>query len=188
MKVIVGLGNPGNRYKFTRHNIGFWVIDEIARRRKIKLNRKKFFCYAAQIKINEEDSFLFKPLTYMNLSGRAVIKIKQELNVCLEDLLVISDDANLDAGKIRFRASGSAGGHNGLNSIIEALQTLNFPRLKIGIGKPQEDDRLEEYVLQEIDKKTQSSYSTIIAEAAEAVFFWAAEGISSAMNRYNTKI
>ncbi len=187
MKVIVGLGNPGNKYKITRHNVGFLIIDEIARRKKVKLQKKKFLSYFGQIKVGGERVYLIKPLTYMNLSGEAVIQIKKYLRLKLEDLLVVLDDADLSTGIIRFRAKGAAAGHNGLASIIEELHTTVFPRLKVGIGRPNIVGNLEHYVLKPMRKKEITSILPIVSRASDAALFWVKSGTPKAMNKFNIR-
>jgi PTH1 family peptidyl-tRNA hydrolase len=185
MKAIVGLGNPGNKYRFTRHNVGFLVIDEIATKKKVKFKKNKFLSCFGQFKEGKEYIYLIKPLTYMNLSGRAVFLLKKKLKIKLEDLLVVCDDVNLAAGSIRFRLGGTSGGHNGLSSVIEELHTTNFPRLKIGIGRPPKGESLEDYVLRPIDEKAASSLLPAISRAAYAALFWVNNNLSLAMNKFN---
>lgn len=186
MKVIVGLGNPGNEYKYTRHNAGFLVIDEICKNRKVSFKKGKFAdCVYARIKLGGETVYLVKPLTYMNLSGKAVLAVKKWFKMNLEDLLVVCDDVDLCAGSVRFRAAGSSGGHNGLESITEALQTKNFTRLKIGIGRPSGKEALEDYVLNPINKRQMAVFLSSVSMAAGAVIFWIDAGTQAAMNEFN---
>jgi len=187
MKVIVGLGNPGNKYKLTRHNVGFLIIDEIAGRKKVKLQKKKFLSYFGQIKVGGERVYLVKPLTYMNLSGEAVVQIKKYLRLKLEDLLVVLDDADLNTGIIRFRAKGAAAGHNGLASIIEELHTTVFSRLRVGIGRPNVEGKLEHYVLKSMGKKETNSILPIVSRASDAALFWVNSGTHKAMNKFNIR-
>ncbi|MFH1856265.1 MAG: aminoacyl-tRNA hydrolase [Candidatus Omnitrophota bacterium] len=187
MKLIVGLGNPGIKYEVTRHNAGFFVVDRIAVLNKARLRKDKSLSYVGRVKAGAEIVCLAKPLSYMNLSGKPVKSLKKELKIEIENLLVICDDADLPVGAIRFRSAGSSGGHNGLKSIIEELGTKDFSRLKIGIGRPYENEALEDYVLKPIAKKEKSILVSAVSLAAEAALFWAEHDIFSAMNRFNNR-
>jgi PTH1 family peptidyl-tRNA hydrolase len=171
VKLIIGLGNAGLAYRNTRHNIGFRVVDNF-----IKANRPKI----------AKDIVLLKPDQFMNNSGAAVKKAVKKWNADLKDVLIICDDANLELGVIRFRAAGSAGGHKGLGSIIAALGTENFNRLRIGIGADK-SAVLRDYVLSRFTASEKRLLGEVIDKAAEAVGVWIQEGIETAMNKYNTK-
>ena len=145
MKLIVGLGNPGLEYKSTRHNIGFHFLDLYANKLNISF-KEKFKGMYAKTKINDEDIILLKPLTFMNLSGECVIKFVNYFKIKIEDILVIHDDLDLEVGKIKLKANGSSGGHNGIKSIISNLNSEEFKRLKIGIGNNKLYDT-KDYVL-----------------------------------------
>lgn len=134
MRVIVGLGNPGKRYEFTRHNIGFQILDRFALKHKLVFSASKKSYYISEGSAESSDFFLIKPTTYMNLSGEAVAGFLELHNVPVEDILVAVDDVNLPVGQIRLRKSGSDGGHNGIKSIIYSLQSDQFPRLRFGVG------------------------------------------------------
>lgn len=136
MKMIVGLGNIGTEYEDTRHNIGFMVVDAFAKAHNAEFNKEKFHGFLAETFIDGEKVILVKPATYMNESGRAVGPLVDYFDLDLADLIIISDDLDLEVGKVRLRQKGSAGGHNGLKSIIAHLHTTEFNRLKIGIGRP----------------------------------------------------
>ncbi len=153
MKLIVGLGNPGAQYEKTRHNIGFQILDliETQLQKQFTFN-SKFECFELKEKINNENVILIKPTTYMNLSGNALIKVKNYFKVDIADILVIVDDINLPLGSVRIRESGSAGGHNGLKSIESVLGTTQYKRIKIGCGKPNVDVDLKDYVLANFSK------------------------------------
>jgi len=156
VKAILGLGNPGVRYKFSRHNLGFLVVDKLSKVNKIKLKQKKFHCLLGQGNFEAEGVILAKPLTFVNLSGEAALKIKRGKKIHLRNLLVVCDDINLPLGKVRIKASGSAGGHNGLRSIIKSLGSHDFPRLRIGVDKPGQNTRegkLTQHVLGKFFKK-----------------------------------
>jgi PTH1 family peptidyl-tRNA hydrolase len=181
----VGLGNPGRRYRLTRHNAGFLVIEKLHGSLECS-GRKKTRLYEAQrCKSNDLEILLVRPLTYMNLSGIALEAVRQDFEVLLQELLVVCDDASLPLGKIRLRKKGSSGGHKGLESIIEALGTQAFPRLRIGIGTPDAGESLEEYVLSRPDRSEKGSFVEAIAAATDALLFSLREGLDAAMCRFN---
>lgn len=148
MKLIAGLGNAGKKYINTRHNIGFRVIDKLAKRNNIRLKKRLFgSARQAEFKIFDEGLMLIQPLTFMNRSGGCVVHYLNRYNISLDNILIVCDDINLPLGQIRIRPQGSAGGHNGLDSIIKALKTKAFPRLRIGIKIEQPGDSFREFVL-----------------------------------------
>lgn len=154
MKIIVGLGNPGKEYKNTRHNVGFLMLDKISEKFEVKFNfEKKFNAEVAKIKKGEQDIILIKPQTFMNLSGEAVKKAVDFYKVNSEnDLLVIYDDVDIEFGKVRIRSSGSSAGHKGIESIIKKIASESFIRVRIGIGRPPEGIKVEDYVLKSFGK------------------------------------
>lgn len=172
MKLVCGLGNPGLKYKNTRHNIGFLVVDNFAKVNKFKINKKELI--------------LLKPKTYMNNSGDAVKAAVDRLKIGLKDILIVCDDVNLKLGIIRLRASGRSGGHKGLKSIIERLHSENFNRLRIGIGL-ERNGMLKDYVLSGFKSAERPLLKKIINTATDAITVWAEEGIEAAMNKFNTK-
>ena len=187
MKLIVGLGNPGREYRETRHNVGFMVVDEIARRHNIG-----WASGPAQIaetlvgkKFGVEPLLLSKPLTYMNLSGDVVAGLARYFDVAHDDLLVVVDEAALPFGRLRARPRGSAGGHNGLKSVIERLGTTEFPRLRLGVGRGDGRRDLADHVLAKFERGEHADLEALIARAADAAEMFAAEGISKVMNVYN---
>lgn len=183
MKVIVGLGNPGTQYTGTRHNVGFEVIDYLAAAPASSPFREKFQALIAETKEGDETVLLVKPLTFMNLSGRAVRAILDFYKVPLENLLVICDDINLPLGKLRLRAQGSHGGQNGLRNIQEQLGTTAYARLRIGIGQPSFD--AVDHVLSKFRPSERPVIDTAIATAAQAVVVFIRQGIQAAMNQFN---
>jgi len=187
MKILVGLGNPGQEYRFTRHNIGFMVMDFLADRFRVSFSRRGFFSIRAEGSIEGEPVVLAKPLTYMNLSGKALAALAGKYSLPASHLLVICDDLNLSSGVIRLRAGGSAGGHKGLISIIEALGTNNFPRLRVGIGSPPPGVDARDYVLERPGVEDAAALKSAVDEAAEAVLCFLKEGLPAAMNRFNKK-
>lgn len=150
MKLIVGLGNPGRKYKETRHNVGFLVLDEVAKKLNVKISQSKFKALYAEFFYNQEKIILMKPQTFMNLSGESVVQFAQYFNINPKDILVISDDINLQRGVLRVRMNGSSGGQKGIQDIINKLKTKQFPRLRVGIGYNAKIDTVS-YVLGKID-------------------------------------
>jgi PTH1 family peptidyl-tRNA hydrolase len=186
-KLLVGLGNPGGRYEKTRHNIGFMVVDQIALELGIAVNKKQCQALVAQGHISDEKVLLVKPQTYMNRSGEAVLELLNFYKDSISDLIIIHDDLDLEFGRIRFKADGGAGGHKGLQSIIKMLGSQDFPRLKIGIGRPPEYIAVEDYVLQEPNPSEKKLLPEVIKEAALALADWNSLGIEKSMNQYNGK-
>jgi PTH1 family peptidyl-tRNA hydrolase len=187
MKLIVGLGNPGREYRDTRHNVGFMVVEEIARRHSVG-----WASGPAQIaetlvgkKFGTVPLMLAKPLTYMNLSGDAVAGLTRYFDIEVADLCVVVDEAALPFGKLRARARGSAGGHNGLKSIIERLGTTDFPRLRLGVGRGDGRRDLADHVLAKFEKGEQADLEAFVGRAADAAEMFAADGIAKVMNVYN---
>lgn len=188
MKAIVGLGNPGKDYQDTRHNIGFKVIDAIADDKKITIKKNSYSSLIGIGKIDSEQVILVKPLTFMNLSGQAVKAVIDAKHLDLDDILIVCDDVNLPVGNIRFRASGSEGGHNGLKSITGVLGTDDYPRLKVGIGKDiATKGNLASYVLAKPSKKMQVELEAAISKAKDAVYSWLEKDIGNCMNLFNEK-
>ena len=184
MKLVVGLGNPGNQYLETRHNIGWMVLDRLADRAgRSGRGRQRDASESVQLRYKGMDLVLAKPLTYMNLSGTAVKKLMVRDRVPLAEILVIVDDFALPFGKLRFRESGSHGGHNGLRSIIEELGTEKFSRLRIGIGEP--DRGAIDHVLSKFTEDERTRLPIVLDAAADAVEAWGRDGTSKAANRFN---
>lgn len=185
MKLIAGLGNIGEKYLFTRHNAGFMVADKLAYDNNFEFREeKKLKCLLAKTKINGEDIIIIKPTTFMNLSGEAVIAVMNYYKIEVKDILIIYDDLSLDIGKIRFRANGSDGGHNGIKSIIKHLGTKDFDRIKVGIG-PQPPIPSEAFVLQNFTKEQLEEMKVSVKRTTEAVEFYLENGIAKAQNSYN---
>lgn len=184
MKLVVGLGNPGSRYKDTRHNIGFMVIDELVKRRKLESYKEKFNAHLYEERSEKEHILFIKPQTYMNLSGVSVGAIAQFYKLSISDLFVIYDDMDLPLGSLRIRLKGSAGGHNGMKSIIQHLGSDNFSRIRLGIGRPERQGVID-FVLQSFSKDEIQQAKEAVEYAASAVECILAEGIDKAMNKYN---
>jgi peptidyl-tRNA hydrolase, PTH1 family len=184
MKLIVGLGNPGARYRGTYHNVGFDVVDELARRHRVEFGSSPAEALAARVH-GGVSFWLVKPLTFMNLSGQAVGELARYYRVEAADTFVIVDDVNLPGGRLRLRRGGSAGGHNGLKSIIEHLGTDGFPRLRVGVGRGDSRRDLADHVLARVSGEDRELLAQAVARAAEATELFIAEGIDAAMNQYN---
>jgi peptidyl-tRNA hydrolase, PTH1 family len=184
MKLMVGLGNPGRKYEGTRHNVGFRVIDELARRWRIEVTRNRFSGLVGDGTVRNEKVLLLKPMTYMNLSGRAVREAMTFHKLVPADLLVILDDMALPLGRLRLRAGGSGGGHNGLTNVIEQAGGGEFARVRIGIEAVQ-GSRMVDHVLGLFSSEESGRIDQAIAKAADAAECWLAEGIGNAMNKFN---
>jgi len=189
IKLIVGLGNPGAEYRDTRHNVGFKVADEIARRHALS-----FAMAPSQVpetfvakRFGAEPVLVAKPLTFMNRSGTAVAALARYYDVVPADLLVVVDEAELPFGRLRARARGSAGGHNGLKSVIEHLGTTEFPRLRVGVGRGDGRRDLADHVLSKFERPELAALEEFIARAADAAEMFAVAGIGRVMNTYNAE-
>jgi PTH1 family peptidyl-tRNA hydrolase len=185
MKAIVGLGNPGRQYAGTRHNIGFDVVDEVARRWNVALRPWKSVADVAVVSLR--GAVLVEPQTFMNLSGDAVSRIAAFHKLDPADVLVVVDEVQLPVGRIRLRRSGSAGGHNGLKSLIQHMGT-EFPRLRLGVGRGDPNWDLADHVLSRFDRDEQSLVADSVKRAADAAEVFVEEGIEAAMNRFNTLV
>ena len=184
--LIVGLGNPGGQYDNTRHNAGFAVADELARRGGFPIQRVKFKALTNAAAIGGQGALVMKPTTYMNLSGEAVGEAARFYKLSPDHVLVISDDVDLPLGKLRLRTGGSAGGHNGLKSIIQHLGSDQFPRLKVGVGgKPHPDYDLADWVLGKLQGEDKKVMDEAVKRAADAVECFLKDGPQKAMNQYN---
>lgn len=184
MFLIVGLGNPGKEYENTRHNIGFNAVDVIARKYKIELNRIKFKGVYGETFIGGEKVILLKPATYMNLSGESIRAVMDFYKISEDDVLVIYDDISLEVGRLRIRDKGSAGGHNGIKSIISHMGTEEFGRIKIGVGQPKGD--LVNYVLGNFAKEERELLDKVLETVVLAAEVIIKEDIKAAMNKYNS--
>ena len=188
MYLIAGLGNPGTKYEMTRHNIGFHAIDYIADELGVKVKKLKYKALYGECEINGEKVYLVKPQTFMNLSGESIVEFVKFFKIPVENVIIISDDISLDTGRIRVRGKGSAGGHNGLKSIIYMLNSENFCRVRIGVGAPQHEDyELADFVLGRFSKDEIPVLEEAIIKAYKAVKEIIARGLGSAMNKFNGK-
>ena len=187
MFVIAGLGNPGRKYENTRHNMGFLVIDRIAEKSGINVNKLKFRALVGDGVISGRKVLLVKPQTYMNLSGESLREVVDYYGVEPEDVLVIYDDFDLETGALRIRKKGSAGSHNGMKSVISHLQSEDFPRIRIGIGRSGSLD-WKDFVIGKVGRDEKKSIEDAVERAAEAVVCILEKGIDTAMNKYNVRI
>ena len=184
--LLVGLGNPGDQYEHTRHNVGFMVADELAERHNIPVQHLKFRALTNTVTVGDRKVLLMKPVTYMNLSGEAVHEAAAFYKIPPEHILVISDEVALAPGKLRVRRSGSAGGHNGLKNIIAHLGTDQFPRIRLGVGqKPHPDYDMADWVLGKFQGEDKKAVEAAVKKAADAAECLIREGVDKAMNQYN---
>ena len=186
MKLVAGLGNPGPRYARTRHNVGYAVVDELARRWAVSVEKyeRRYEALLGDAQLAGERVLLLKPQTYMNRSGRSLLGVTQFYKLAGPDLLVICDDLDLPVGRIRLRAAGSGGGQKGLENILLRLASNDIPRLRIGIGKV-DKSVTSDYVLSRFTPDEREVIDQVVATAADAVERWLSEGIDAAMNRFN---
>jgi PTH1 family peptidyl-tRNA hydrolase len=185
MKLIAGLGNPGPRYKGTRHNVGFEVADELARRRHLTFESSPSEAVVA--KWRDAGALIVKPLAFMNLSGQAVGELARYFRVEPADVLIVVDEVHLPLGRLRVRARGSAGGHNGLKSIEAHLGTDQYPRLRVGVGRGSGERDMADHVLSRFEADERGVIAETIGKAADAVEAFLNDGIDVVMNRYNRK-
>lgn len=186
--MIVGLGNPGSQYDRTRHNVGFRTVDLIANQLGVKIDKAKYKSLIAIAPLGEEKILLVKPQTFMNLSGQAVLWASQFYKIPAERIIILSDDISLPVGRIRVRAEGSAGGHNGLKSIITDLGTQAFPRVRIGVGeKPHPDYDLADWVLSNFSAQEETALAPALENASQAALTLLREGVQSAASKFNGK-
>jgi PTH1 family peptidyl-tRNA hydrolase len=184
--LIVGLGNPGPEYQNTRHNVGFRVIDTLATRHRIDARKMEKRALVGYGKIGDTGVLLAKPQTFMNLSGESIAPLMRMVELGPADVIVVYDDMDLPVGRLRLRADGSAGGHNGIKSLIQHLQTSSFPRVRIGVGRPGGDKAAVEHVLSKFGRDEIAPIQDAIERAADAAEAILTDGIERAMNRFNT--
>lgn len=185
MYLIVGLGNPEDEYSKTRHNMGFDAINKIAENYNIKINKKKFYGLYEIFSENNDKIILLKPQTYMNLSGISVKEVMNFYKIEKEKLLIIYDDMDIEPGKIKIRKKGSAGGHNGIKSIIQNIGTEEFSRIRIGIGRPKNNQDQINYVIGKISQEELDKLEEGVEKAKDAVMEILKNGIDKAMNKFN---
>ena len=184
--LIVGLGNPGKEYERTRHNAGFRALDVLADKLGCKIDKGKFHGIYGQANYGGKKLMLLKPLTYMNLSGRSVLQLSAYFNIPPQRIIVMFDDISLEPGRLRVRADGSAGGHNGIKSIIQEVGSQAFPRVKIGVGaKPNPDYDLADWVLSTFSAQEEKALATSLSNAADAALSIIDRGVPETANRFN---
>ena len=184
MKLVVGLGNPGRAYRWTRHNMGFWLVERLASQHGIDLSQRRFQSLYGRGKIGNEQVILAKPLTYMNLSGEAVCRLLRFFKIQPENLVVLHDDLDLPFGKIRIRLQGGHGGHQGVKSIVEAIGSAEFVRLKVGIGRPAGPSQdPADYVLEHLAGEERKEFKAVVDKGVQGVEILLSEGPSKAMER-----
>jgi len=191
LKIVVGLGNPGLKYEFNRHNIGFRIVDSLARNIEIEFKKvKSYYSLISRGMINNHKVMLVKPQTFMNLSGRAVSKVVSYYKIPLQDLLIVYDDLNLELGQVRIRKKGSAGGHKGIESIMQYLNSEEIPRLRIGIGNPSVNFNFNcmSYVLSNFNNDEKDKIGEVIQLSTEAIKTVIEDGFEKAMRKYNRKL
>lgn len=186
MKIIAGLGNPGRKYEKTKHNIGFMTVDLLAERLGISISKLKFRALIGEGRIGSEKVIIMKPQTYMNLSGESIREIMNFYKLDSGDLTVIYDDIDIPVGTLRIRQKGSAGTHNGMRSVVSQLGSEDFPRIRVGIGSENRGD-LVDYVISGFSSSDRDSVRGAIEKAADAAECIVTEGVSAAMNKFNTK-
>ncbi|MFB1051073.1 aminoacyl-tRNA hydrolase [Paraliobacillus sp. JSM ZJ581] len=185
MKCIIGLGNPGKKYEKTRHNIGFMVLDELAKSHDWRINKSKFNGLYTMETVEQTKIILLKPQTYMNLSGESIRPLMDFYKLEVDDILVIYDDLDLPTGKVRLRQKGGHGGHNGIRSMIDHLGTKNFNRLRIGIDRPTDHASVIDHVLGEFDNSQQTEVNDAIKHAVAACSAWMNKPFQKVMNDFN---
>jgi len=191
LKIVVGLGNPGTKYEFTRHNTGFRIVDNLALNIETEFKEvKSYYSLICRGMINNHKIILVKPQTFMNLSGRAVSKIVSYYKSSLRDLLIVYDDLNLELGQLRIRKEGSAGGHKGMESIIQYLHSEDIPRLRIGVGNPLTNFNFDcaSYVLSNFNHDEEDKIKETIKLSTEAIKSVVEDGFEKAMRKYNRKL
>ena len=185
--IVAGLGNPGSRYENTRHNVGFMALDLLAKEEGFEYKKLKFHAFIADEVIGDTRCLIMKPQTMMNLSGDAILEAADYYNIPDENVVVIFDDVSLDVGKTRIRRKGSAGGHNGIKSIISGLGSENFPRIKIGVGKkPNANWDMADWVLSDIPEENREALNEALKNSVEALKLILNGEIDEAMNKYNS--
>jgi len=185
--LVFGLGNPGEKYRLTRHNVGFFIIDCLCKFYHVELNTHLFQAIVGEGYVREKKIILAKPLTFVNESGRSLSRLQEGYQIKFKDIILISDDVNLERGRIKIARKGGDGGHKGLKSIIQCLNTQEIPRLRVGIGSPQKGEGLKEYVLEEFTLREKKIIKETIERAGQAVNMIIMEGIDKAMREYNRK-
>jgi PTH1 family peptidyl-tRNA hydrolase len=187
MRLIVGLGNPGEQYRLSRHNIGWLVLDQFSKKSRISLNKIRFKSHYGEGGVSGERVVLLKPLIYMNRSGEAVGMARRSLTLDMKDVIIVHDDLDMDFGRIRFKIKGGDGGHKGIRSAMDDLETDAFARLKFGIGRPASDLEASDYVLDEFTAEERDALQPRIDRAVDGLMTWVIRGMTVTMNRFNVE-
>jgi PTH1 family peptidyl-tRNA hydrolase len=185
MKLVAGLGNPGAKYRGTRHNVGFEVVDLLVGRHRLAFEAAPAEAVMARWRRDDDVTLLVKPLTFMNVSGDAVAALSRYYKIETSDLLIVCDDVNLPLGRLRVRGSGTEGGHNGLRSVADFLGTIDYSRLRVGVGRGDSRRELADHVLARFDPEELPGIEAAVARAADAVETWLANGLAKTMNVFN---
>ena len=185
MFLIVGLGNPGNMYMHTRHNLGFICLDKLAEQYRIEIKKEKFDGICGEGMIENEKVILLKPQTYMNLSGESIIQFVNFYKLDLNNIIVIYDDIDIEIGKFKIRKKGSGGTHNGMKSVIANLKSQDFARIRVGAGKPEENMDLATFVLKTLNEEEINTFGKVSDNVADAIKIIISKDIDAAMNKYN---
>lgn len=185
MRAILGIGNPGKRYENTRHNVGFMILDYLAQKHKLRFEPANGDYYYAGSKLDASPFFLIKPTTYVNLSGNAAREFKEKHDLPISDLLVVTDDLNLENGKIRIRQSGGDGGHNGIHSVIYQLESDQFPRLRFGIGNNFEKGQMKDFVLAPYSREELENLENDFDFATELIESFITGGLNKMLNHFS---
>jgi PTH1 family peptidyl-tRNA hydrolase len=188
IKLLVGLGNPGRKYEKTRHNVGFMVIDELAKKLKLKDHQEECLSHVYKVKVGGREVLLAKPQTYMNNSGIAVVNLLEEHDISPEEMIVIYDDLDLPLGRLRLKLEGSSGGHHGIESIIKEIKTEKFPRLKVGIGRPKDKHQVVSYVLSPFSKDEEQILYAVLERSRECLMRCVELSPEYAMNFCNAPV
>lgn len=186
IKAVIGLGNPGQEYRETRHNVGFMVVDSL--RQQLGCGGKQEKCFSHMYSCNKYDVLLVKPQTYMNLSGNAVLNLIKDYRLSPQEILVVYDDLDLPLGTVKLRKAGSSGGHRGLKSIIEKIKTEEFPRLRVGIGRPERKEEVADYVLSPFSGSEKLVMERVIGHCGECILSVLKYGVDRSMNLCNRSI
>ncbi len=188
IRLLVGLGNPGKKYEKTRHNVGFMVVDEFLRRLKVQDYSEECLSHLYRVRLQGKELLVAKPQTYMNNSGLAVLNLLEEYDISPEEMLVVYDDLDLPLGRLRLRSEGSSGGHHGIESIIREIKTEKFPRLRVGIGRPKDRNRVVDYVLSPFSGEEEQVLSRVLKRASECLQRCVEYGVEESMNFCNAPV
>ncbi|RMH80902.1 MAG: aminoacyl-tRNA hydrolase [Acidobacteria bacterium] len=188
IRLVVGLGNPGKKYERTRHNVGFMVVDELLKKLKVRVYTEEGLSHLYKVNLYGRDVLFSKPQTYMNNSGLAVLNLLEEYKIEPEEMLVVYDDLDLPLSKLRLRLEGSSGGHHGIESIIKEIRTQRFPRLKVGIGRPRDKNKVVEYVLSPFEKEEEETLARVLERASLCILRILEFGLDESMNFCNAQV